>query len=421
MTAQEREQLVLARALTEALRSSNFNQLLAAESAIQQSPYSKFFLLTPEEMQKFSFAREQNKAALAFRAALQSKRPDEIAAAHSPLLDTGQALLPDELEQLALARAFLRAWNEDDDEALVSVHQRLQRPVARNFFRFTPQEQQRFDLAQQRVQAVDELRQILRSTPEQAQSIVKSYDASLLDSSSLLRADEREMVEAARQYRAMYDAVQMGISANDDDRIRHAFDPVLAHRFTGLTLAEMRRIEKAMKTQELEDLLDSGAYEQAFQLAYSQQGLGYGISSSLIFKLKRATLRFIRDYDLYGLTVRIDEYNNVNYATVSWQWPAHPLIKAGLLAWHTRRWPEPPLEQRLNDPTWPYYIPIDKKNNVLHDSRTFSIGDETHIYVRGYVAFPDEWDQDKKWRFSQGRHPTSYAEAMSSQVIRYRQ
>ena len=415
VTSTEREQLVLARMLTEALRTGDYNQLLAADSVLQQSSQRAFFVLTPEERQRFSLAHEQKKAVLAFRTALQSRQPAKIVAAYTPLLDTGKALSQDEIEQLDIARRFMKAWDEDDDETLLAVNQALHH----NLFVLTPQEQQRLALAQSRVLALDNLRQVLRSTPEDAQRISEAYDDSLLASSSVLRADERELVEAALKYNAMYETIQAGLRADDDDRIRHAFDPALARRFAGITPAEQQRIDKAMVTQNLEDLLDREEYEQAIQAAYSlQQARGYNISSSLIFKLKRATLRFIRTYDLCGLVVQIEEYNHTNYATVSWQWPAHPLIQVGLLTWHPRTWPERPSDQRLNDPNWPH-IWVRRKNNVLYSKQTFPIGNETHIYVKSYVAILDAWDQIEKWRFSDGRDPTSYAEALSSHMIRH--
>ena len=411
-TPTEREQLSLARLLTEALRSGDYNQLLAADSALQQSAHRAFFALTPEERQRFAQAHEQERAVHAFHAALQGKRPAEIVAAYTPLLET--ALSQEELEQLDVARRFVHAWREDDDAALLAVN-----PALRSkFFVLTPQEQQRLALAQQRVQALSKVRQVLHATPEDAQAISEAYDHTLLDSSSALRADERELVDAAIKYSAMYEGVQAGLRANDDDLIRHAFDPVLAQRFAGITPIEQQRIDKAMVTQNLEDLLNGEAYEQAIQLARSlQQTPGYSLSPSLIFKLKRATLRFIRTQDLCGLRVQIEEYNNTNYATVFWQWPAHPFIQVGLLTWQTRTWPERPSDQRLNDPNWPH-IWVRRKNNVLYSKQTFPIGNETHIYVKSYAAILEGWEQNEKWRFSEGRDPTSYAESINAQGIR---
>ena len=410
VTPLEREQLSLARLLTEALRSSDYKQLLAADSALLQSPHRAFFALTPEERQRFAQAHEQERAVQAFHAALQSKRPMEIVAAYTPLLE--MALSQEELEQLDVARRFVHAWCEDDDEALLAVN------PASKFFVLTPQEQRRLALAQQRVQALSKVRQVLHATPEDAQAISEAYDRTLLNSSSALRADERELVDAAIKYSAMYEGVQAGLRANDDDLIRHAFDPVLAQRFAGITPIEQQRIDKAMVMQTLENLLNSGAYEQAIQLARSlQQAQSHSLSSSLVFKLKRATLRFIRAYDLCKLVVQIDEYNNTNYATVSWQWPAHPLIQVGLLVWHTKMWPERPSDLRLNDPNWPH-IWIRRKNNVLYDKQTFPIGNETYICVKSYTAILDAWDHDERWRFSDGRDPTSYAEAIGSSAVR---
>ncbi len=226
------------------------------------------------------------------------------------------------------------------------------------------------------------------------------------------------MVAAALSYSAMYIAVQNGLQADNDDIIRRAFNPALAQRFTGITPAEQQRIDKAMIAQTLENLLDSEAYEQAIQMAWSlQKATGYTISSSLIFKLKRATLRFVRQYDLSQLFVQIDEYNNTNYATVSWQWPTSSLIHVGLLVWDTRAWPERPSEKHLHDPAWKHFW-IRRKNNVLYERYTFSIGKETHVYIKSFVAVLDSWDRDEKWRFSDGREPTSYSEAIGPQMIR---
>ncbi len=140
MTTREHEQLALAQLLTTALRSGNYNQLLAAESAFQQCP--SCFLLTNEERKRFAHAHEQQKAILAFRAVLQSKQPAGIVAAYLPILDT--ALTQDESEQLTLARLFVHAFLADDDEALLQVHERLQ--AAHNPFIVTPTEQQRLTL-----------------------------------------------------------------------------------------------------------------------------------------------------------------------------------------------------------------------------------------------------------------------------------
>jgi hypothetical protein len=419
VTTIEREQLVLARLLTEALRTGDYNQLLAAYTVLQQSPHSTFFVLTSEERERFTFASEQKRAVLIFRAALQSKRPKEIVAAYAPILDTGNVLSQEELEQLALARLLVDAWDRDDDEVLLTLSQRLQGTAAQNFFILTPQEQERFDLAQQRVQQLEELRRVLQATPEDAQRIIEVYNKLQPGSSSALRADEHELVEAALKYGAMYETIRDGLQADNNDLIRHVFDPALAQRFSGITSLEQQRIDKAMVLQTLEELLNAEAHEEALQLARSlQQAWGYAIAPSLIFKLKRATLRFIRAYDLYHLTIQIDESNNTNYVTVSWQWPTHPLIQVGLLVWRPGMWPERISEQRLNDPNW-FHIWVRRKNNVFYDRKTFPVGNETHIYVKSYVAILDTWDRDEKWRFSEGRDPTSYAEAISSQRIRH--
>ncbi len=417
LTATEREQLALARLLVEALRSGDDAQLLAADSALQHSPQHTFFLLTSEEKQRFAFAHQKRAALLTFRRALQSKKPREIVAAYDPILDDSNDLTQEEREQLTSARLFVNAFDTDDDEALIITDEALQRMATRNSFVITQQEQQRFALAKQRVQALNVFRQALLATPTDAQRILDAYDASLLDASTTIANEQREIVAAAQRYLAMCEAVRTGIRADSDDLIRKEYDPQLAQRFTGIAPNEQQRIDKAMLTQELEDLLNNREYERSLLMAHSiQKTTGQPISDMLTFKLKRATMRFIREHDLRDMSIKIEERTDTNYATVSWQWPATTLIQTALLVWQTDTWPERPSEKSWSDPEW-RAIWVRRKNNVLHSSETFPIGKGTHIYVRGYAAILDTWDQEKIWRFSAGNELTSYAEAASPQMI----
>ncbi len=417
LTATEREQLALARLLVEALRSGDDAQLLAADSALQHSPQRAFFLLTSEEKQRFAFAHQKRAALLSFRRALQSKKPREIIAAYDPILDDSKDFTQEEREQLTSARLFVNAFDTDDDEALIITDEALQRMATRNSFIITEQEQQRFALAKQRIQALNVFRQALLATPTDAQRILDAYDASLLDASTTVTNEQREIVAAAQRYLAMCEAVRTGIRADSDDLIRKEYDPELAQRFTGIAPNEQQRIDKAMLTQELEDLLNNREYERSLLMAHSiQKTTGQPISDTLTFKLKRATMRFIREHDLSDLSIEIEERADTNYAMVSWRWPATPLIQTALLVWQTETWPDRPSEKSWRDPEW-RAIWVRRKNNVLHSSETFPIGKGTHIYVRGYAAILDTWEQEKIWRFSDGNEPTSYAEAASPQMI----
>lgn len=417
VTATEREQLALARILTTAFQADDDDQILAAYSALQQSIHRSFFLLTDAEKQRITFAKQQKAALRSFRSALQSRNPRQIVVAYTAILDTNTSLSPKEREQLSIARLFVRAFDTDDDDALISLDGTLQKPVVRGFFIITPQEQERIALAKQRAHALETFRHVLLSSLKNAQRIVEAYDASLLETSKSVTGEQREIVAAAQRYLAMYEAVKTGLRLDDDKLIRKAYDSTLALRFSGFTVNEQQRIDKAMLTQALEDLLNEREYEQALIFAQSiQKTTAQEIDDSLTFKLKRATMRFIREQDLTFLDLKIEERVDSNYAIISWQWPTSTLIQAALLVWRTDTLPNRPSEESWRDPEW-RHMWVRRRNNTLYGSHTFLIGKGGNIYVRGFAAILDVWDQEKTWRFSDGDEPTSSTEAASPQMI----
>jgi len=96
---------------------------------------------------------------------------------------------------------------------------------------------------------------VLSSTPTDAQRILDAYDASLLDASSIVTAEEREIVEAAQNYLAMYEAVRIGIQVGNDETIRQSYNGALAQRFSGITPTEQLHIDQAMLLHQLENIL----------------------------------------------------------------------------------------------------------------------------------------------------------------------
>ncbi len=416
MTATEHEQFALAHMLTEAFQSDDDDRLIAADSALQQSIHRSFFLLSDQEKQRITLAQQQKVALLNFRTALASRYPRQIVATYVPILNANTSLSQEERERLAIARLFVNTFDKDDDDALIVLDGELQKPVVRGFFVISPSEQERIALAKKRAHALEAFRHALLSFPKNAQKIVDAYDHSLLNACKSVTGEQREIVAAAQRYLAMYEAAKTGIRLDDDKLIREVYDPVLAQRFFGFSPAEQQRIDKAMLTKALEDLLEKREYEPAIKLAQSiQKTSGQEIDTNLTFKLKRATMRFIREQDLTNMTLQVEVRGDTNYATVTWQWPTSELIQIALLAWRSDTWPDRPKVQILRDP---HYIQVRRKNNnVLHDSHSFAIGKGGHVYVRGFAAILDIWDQEKTWRFSDGDESTSSAEAASPQMI----
>lgn len=413
VTTMERERLNLARLLTEAFKAGDDDQLVAADAALRQSPHQAFFLLTNEEKQRITFAQLQKAALLYFRDALKSRKAATIVAAYSTHLDANKQVSREERERLAIARMFVQAFDSDNDDAFTALDEALQKPVASNFFIITPAQRERIALAQQRSQALKTFRHALVSTPRNAQGIIEAYDASLLEKSPNVTNEQREIVAAAHRFLAMCEALKTALQAGSDDRIRAVYDPALAQRFAGISPRDQQRIDRAMLIKTLEDLLSNRDYEQALLLAQSiQKTTGQEMSDSLTFKLKRAMIRFIREHDLTHMTLQIAERADNNYAIVSWQWPTTSLIQNAVIVWRSDTWPNRPSEQSPEErQVW-----VRRKNNVLEDRHIFSIGKGGQIYVRGYAAILDTWDQEKVWRFSGGNDSTSYAEAASPQM-----
>jgi serine/threonine protein kinase len=429
LTPTERELLALARPLTEALRTNDDLQLLAINTTLQQSSSHAFFLLTDEEKQRISLAKQRQDALLKFRTALLSKDPHAIVTAYPASLDTGTALLPAERDLLAHARMFVQAFTLDEDETFLATLNALQQSGLEQFFLITSEEQRRFILAQQRIQAIQSFRNALSSTPTDAQSLLDAYDASLLDASSVVTAEEREIVDAALRYLAMCEAVRAGIQiTNDDERdeaIRKTYDSTLAQRFTNITPAEQACIELAMLLPKVEDLLKKGEYEQIFILADTiQRTTGQQINGQLVMKLKRATMGFIRRQDLKHLRVQVEDRGNINYAVVTWQWPISAFIQIALLTWRFELQPLHPSKVKdWQDPEW-HYHEVRRKDNAHEGRVEFPVGRGTRLYIRGYAALLDTWEREpdtqepkRVWRFSSGDEPTASAEATSPQII----
>jgi len=354
-------------------------------------------------------AQLQREALITFRIALRGKRPHEIAASYNEVLDDNRRVTRGEREQLALARAFVRAYESNDDDELVIVDAALQK---RTFFDLTPQEQQRLLLAMQRHRALDAFQQVIGSLTKNARKIVDAYDASLLDTSNRVTPEQRARVALARDYMAIYQAVQKGIEKDNDVLIRMAYNRTLAERFTDFSSGEQKHIDKAILAEELEEVLMEREYGKAMKLAIGiQETTGKAMSNIVKFKLQKAVLRFIRQNDLTDLTVRIEEHADGNYAIVNWQWPVDELIQNALIVWRLDAWP-PRLQNSARLNSGGRHAWVERKDSQHEGQCEFPINRNRHIYVQGYTAILDRWDQEERWRFSDGIEPTSQVETV---------
>lgn len=365
--------------------------------------------------QRVQRAQQRVQALETFRTALNTQTMQLVVTAYDPmLLDACKNVTGIERQLLLYAQGFVQAYNADDDDMLLLAEAALQEPLAVQFFQLSSQEQQRLALASQRGAALETFRRTLDAAPRNARGIVAAYDASLLDTCKHINNTQREVVEAARLFLAMHEAVQTGLRAGDEYLIRRSYDAALARRFNDISPDEQQRIDNAMLSQALEDVLNNREYEQALRTAQIiQRTVGREISQSLTFKLKRATIRFIREHNLTALNAWIEERADSNYVVVQWQWPLDDLIQNALFVWCVDTWPEPPTESNLDRQYWSW-----RRSNQQDGMCTFPVGRCLHIFIRGYAAILDTWEQEQKWRFADGREQTSFTEAVCSRIIR---
>ncbi len=393
-------------AFAEAFHCNDDQSIFAAAIALQQSPYQASFLLTEKERQRIGHARNHIEALAQFRFALKSRIPAQIVAVYRPILDTSPYVDVAERKQLALARLCIEALDSDDDDALIAAQTALQQSPWQDCFFFTSQEQQRIKLAMQRARALATFHNALIAYPRHAHKIIAAYNASLLDGSTSVTQRQRDLIEAARCYLTMYQKVQQGLQDDDLAMIQSAYHSTLGEQFSDFSSAEQQRIESAMLSQELEALLAQKEYGPALKKAQQIQIItGQTIHDSLTFKLQLAVKRLIRNQELTDFTVAIAaraEHDDAhNDAIVRWQWPQDELVQQALIVWRSDTWPDRLVERCQQDPACHFAWPR-RKDNTRHGEWTFSIQQQTQVYVRGYAALCDTWHQEYIWRFSDG-------------------
>lgn len=412
ITQDERYQFTLANSFIQAYDINEELTLVTAYDNILASTYRTRFDFTAEEEQRITSAREYKKVLIKFRDALKSKRPDEIVSAYGPLLERSNHLTQDEVNRLTLARNFVQAYTTDDDDALVAFANIIQN---HSFFIFTAQERQRITLASRRTAALVIFQKAWRDSYRQAQMLLSAYDASLLDTSEKVTPEQRARIKAAQTYLKMRQDIQDGIRADDDDQILHSYNKLLDQEFDGFNNAERDRINRILKCLELQELLRNKKDEQAILMA---RNIARTVEKAIqinLFQLHLATKRFIRQSDITGLQVHLenDQSVNSNNATVRWRWPPNDIVKDALVVWRTDTWPLNPQERCWQDPEW-HYIEVHRKSNQADGECRLLIGLYMHIYVRIFASIRDEWDKENViWRYSNGTDPTSRAEATS--------
>ena len=437
ITSAQREQIAYALAFASAYKADDDEALVRIRDAVQSSVYSNFFVFSTDEQQRIVLADKRVTALEIFRRALNSKCVDKIIRSYSTVLDTCINVTHEERHQIELAHQLRNACNAGNDKALYGIWKELQKQP---LFILTDEEQRLLGLAEQRHQALETLLKALREFPKDAEHLLAAYDATLLDGCELITVEQRARIDAARQFLKMYHLVKIALDAKDEDAVYRSYNEVLDNEFTKFTEEELKRIKNAIEVSqqharealviaqqksELKMLLDSGEYEQVIKQAKEMViRTKKEIESDLQILLSKATMRFIKLYDLTDLFVEImeDATLGCNYARAYWRWPENDLIKDGLLVWHPDIWPRHPQRERSwQDPRW-HHEPLYRQGDKSEGQKKFSIGRYTHIFVRVYARMRDDWNWSQGqeiWRYSGGFEESSQYEA-GSQCISWK-
>ncbi len=243
VTTQEREILKLAKGFVQAYHKNEDEAIAAAWEAIQKASYQTFFTFSSAEKQRINTIQRRKTALAKFRFALASQMIQQIVDAYDAVLDDYKGIAYEERMLLQLARDFVQACQNNDDQAIVLTCEEIQGPRYRQSFALTEQEQQRISLAQQRKAALIKFR--LTMMNKNIQQLVAAYNP-ILDGCGNITQEERELVKLARSFMQAYQhdndqAISSAWSAIQQSPQQKSF-VFTAQELERITLARTRNI-----------------------------------------------------------------------------------------------------------------------------------------------------------------------------------
>ncbi|GCE04730.1 hypothetical protein [Dictyobacter aurantiacus] len=318
-------------------------------------------LFPPALLQRARLAQQRRSALARFRMALSTKRPQQMAMAYdASLLNASHSVTQRERSLLVLAHAFQQASNEHDSQALLTAYQAIQDSPYQRAFRFS--------------------------------------------------AQELELVEAARGYQTMRDEVLRGIATDDDARIRRAYRPELEQRFSAFSADQQHRIKGALAAAKIEQALARRDYAEAVRLGWSL--LPNQPGQLVRLKLQRAALRLVRQQDISELKATISRRADATYLTLTWRWPDDALVRHAVMVWSYECWP-PRLANHVRQPGAKHFTWAQRPEGQLRGSCEIrlNMAAEAALYIQGYSALRDPWDEQRRWFFADGCTPTSHCKS----------
>jgi hypothetical protein len=297
----------------------------------------------------------------------------------------------------------MRAYKDDNDEAIVSTWEDIQNSSHQHAFDLTLTEEQRLSLAQKRITALKQFRTVVRTRSKEAEKIVSAYDP-VLDNCSNVTPEERSLLQAAHYFMHMYKAVLDGIQNNNDEQIFSIYDEVVARQFADFTRQQQERINRALKLGQLEQTLQNNEYGSAIQLA---QEIEMEARKQITdFRLTLAKKRFIRQFEVKDIVA----WRQNDEVIARWRWPADDLIRYAVIVWRIDRWPQSP--QREEPGTGREMV--FRGPHEQTGSARFKADRYMAVYLQIYLAMPDHTQQPPAWFYSDGNDPGSKTAAYYS-------
>ncbi|GCF10249.1 hypothetical protein [Dictyobacter arantiisoli] len=344
--------------LSQVCQSEDDEAIAAAYEEISNFGHFDAQALPEALLERARLAQRRRSALARFRIALSNKRPLQIATAYDDrLLNNCQNVTPRERSLLARARAFQRAYQERIASALIDAYEAIQQSIPARTFLFS--------------------------------------------------AQELEDVQTARAYLSMYQRVEHACASEDEQAIRAAYDATLAQAFSDFTASQRQRIACALQSVEIEQALASKAYERALLASNAlPEAVRPYISTFNAFKLQKAALRFVRQHDLTALTVELIQQAGRPQLLVRWRWPATELIQHAVIVWSNAGYP-PHLANHVQRATLGKTTCWVQRQGQEQGQCMLPFEAAEHIYVHGYSALLDVWEDKERWFFADGSDPTS--------------
>ena len=384
--------------LEQAIRQGDDEQVIRlwGQSLAKYPPAQRF---QPQVVE----ARKRATALATFNSALTTCDIFKIADAATPEVLASKKLGSAERAIAALALAFTDAARQGDENKMVDCWQEIQRGQYKvRLAIIDAQERSRLEAAEKQKAAVTSFRttRYQQGSRPKAHIIVSAYSP-ILDNSTGLNREERELLNAARRYITMYNAVRNALQQNngsgDIAQFLAAYDEELDMRFDDFLPEQRKQITALLHYGKLERALAGNASRLVLATARQIEEDSRTLPSD--DRLNKARENFIKAYEAKNLQVRV-QYGQ---AYASWEWPDDELVQLAAVTWRYDRWPEHP---QLADPgrelQWARRGVYD-----MYRCFQFQVGLARQLFVQVYLAIEGAAGLVQEVFYSRGNEPTS--------------